>query len=423
MKTIQFNNEKYDVEVKLSRLSDEGEFVNDVELVMDNVSELQIVNDLTQPLLRAILFLKDPTSHVSPKYALDGRSFLNIKIYYKTNQKNKNKRQDLLKFEHNFIINDIQIVEKNPDSGIYRYLAVSELVIPWLNKVYYSTYETETQATKIIKDIFQNSALKERFKYYNSSNKEFIHTPVKFNYITPVNYSLQECIFPLLVSSHNSETGIYSIAYNMLNDELRLLSITDEFKNNVIKVFNGIKLPSKFAFSETEAMPKNEAMFNFIRSINTYDRTSTTTLNNFDHINRKWSKDIYDQKRLNNFLPKTGKDVEGDFVSIFKSPSERYKSVLFNSEEVSNISFNVKQRIEEFYKFAQILQFTYTGFLERDVGDLFKVQAHKKDTYNNRESGTWMITRIHHVFSNDLYEQNITLIRSDKRKELFKEEA
>ena len=289
-----------------------------------------------------------------------------------------------------------------------------------MNKVYYSTNNQPKQITKIINDIFHNSVLKERFRYYSSSGKEFVHTPVQGEYITPVNHSLQDCIFPLLISSHNPDTGMYGLVYNMIHDELRLLSFSDEFKNNIIKDFNGIKIPSKYSFSDTEAMPKNEQMFNFIRSINQYDRMSTATVNNFDYIHRQWSKDIYQHNRLDSFLPKTSKEVDGNFETLFKPISDRYQKLVFNIEEVSNFPFNVTQRMEEYFKFAQVLQFSYVGYLEREVGDLFKVQADPNDPYDNREAGTWMVTRIHHVFSNNNYEQNITLIRSDKKKELFK---
>ena len=423
MKTIPYNNESYDVEVKLSRLNDKGDFVNDVEFVMDNVAELHIINDLTHPLLRMALILQDPSSHVSPKYALDGRTYFNIKIYYTTNQGKKDKVHELLKFEHNFIVNDIQIVDKQPDSGTYRYLGVSELVIPWLNKVYYSTNNHPKQITKIIKDIFGNSVLKNKFECYNSSGKDFVHTPITGEYITPVNHSLQDCIFPLLISSHNYNTGMYGIAYNMLKDKIRLLSFSDEFKNNIIKDFNGIKIPSKYKFSDTEAMPKNEKMFNFIRCINQYDRLSTVTVNDFDYVHRQWTKDLHNYKKLDNFLPKTSKNVDGNFETLFQPISDRYQNIKFNIEEVSNFPFDINQRMEEYFKFAQVLQFSYVGYLARDVGDLFKVQADQEDTYDNREAGTWMVTRIHHVFSNNKYDQNISLIRSDKKKELFKKKV
>jgi len=421
MEQVQFNQENYNIEIKLSRINDDGDFVNDVALLQDNISEFQIVNDLSHPLLRCMLFLKDPGSHVSPKYAMDGRTFLNVKIYYTTNQKSKDpKSKELLQFEHNFIVNDVQIVDKTADEGIYRFLGVSEMVVSWLNKTYYSTHNQPHQITKIIGNIFQNSALNKKFKYYASKN-DFIHSTHSSTFITPVNHSLQDCIFPLLIASHNVNTGIYILPYNMLMDKLLLMSVSDEFKNNIIPDGNGIQLPSKLQFAEMESMPKDEKMFNFIRSINQYERVSQSTLNNFDYINRKWSKDIFSTQKLNKILPNTNdKLAHGNFKSLFKPNSDRFIETKFNYEEVSNFPFILNTKMEEYFKFAQIMQFSTTGFLKRDVGQLFQTEAHPGDTYDNRESGTWMISRVHHIFSKESYDQNISLIRSDKKIEEFK---
>jgi len=424
MKQVQFNQENYDIEIKLSRINDDGDFIHDVEILQDNISEFQMVNDLTSPLLRCMLVIKDPSSHLSPKYNMDGRTFLNVKIYYTTNQKSVNpKSKELLKLEHNFIVNDIQIIDKSPDEGTYRLLGISEMVVQWLNKAYYSTHTNKIQVTKLISDIFKNSGLKDKFNYHISNNS-FIHTPVRASFITPVNHSLQDCIFPLLILSHNPDTGIYVLSYNMLKDKLQLISVSDEFKTNNIPDGNGIQLPSKYKFSEMEGMPKNEKMFNFIRSINQYERVSETTINNFDYINRSWSKDVYNTQRLKKILPKTNdKLANGKYESLFKTNSNRFIKTNFNYEEVSNYPFTMNTKMEEYFKFAQIKQFSTTGFLKRDVGQLFHLQAHPADTYDNRDSGTWMISRIHHIFSKESYDQNLSLIRTDKKIEEFKNEA
>lgn len=437
MSLEQINNENYTYEVSLYRMEDDGTLSTADALSYDFISELKIENEITRPLPSLTLFYKDPNFEISPKYSIDGRTFMSVNISYTTNEGQDVPKTTYL-FSHVFLINDIQTVPdtKTSDTATFKFFGISELAISWLSKVYYSTAGKEKEITKIINDMFKASSLKKRFellvsdqneKVLQSSNdtNNFNHCRDKANYITPVNSTLWDNIFALLIAANNDTTGLYCTTFNIIEDKFYLISAKSIFTDTVVLPYNDSMLGSQYGFDTTEKLAKSDLNYNFIRGIHHYDRASKNTINYFDYNDRKWSKDVFEKKRLRKFLPSTNQKILGGYWDdLLKDISDLYQNNnTFNIESVSNFPFNLKQQMDEFFKYAQVKQLTLTGFLPRDAGQLFFLRAASKDSFRSRDEGIWLISRIEHVFSKGQYDQNLSLIRSDKLLETFEPQA
>ena len=85
---IQFNNETYIQKLIIARLNDAGQYESFIPWFERAISEITIINDLNHPLPMLEVFIRDPQARVMPRYALDGRTFLEVYIEYTHPQQN-----------------------------------------------------------------------------------------------------------------------------------------------------------------------------------------------------------------------------------------------------------------------------------------------------------------------------------------------
>lgn len=416
MQEVRFNGEKYTSDIKISRL-DGSTFTEQVVLFEDNISKVGIINDLYEPLLRFELYFKDPQGDLIPRYPIDGFSYINYElVFYETKgtgQSGKSSTKSSSKpvqLSHNFIINNVEIVSKTNEEVMFKITAVSEYVPVWLSHIWYSNNNKDQSTTKTIEDILAQSKLP-----FNKDSK-LVHSTNQGPYITTVNDTISNNIETLLRYSNEDLNGLYYLIYSMIDNYLKILHVNQVFNSGEIPGFNGIKIPTKFGFSTLESIATEETINNYLRGINMYNYASKVTLNNFDYLQREWTKDEYEFNRIKNFLPKSKSIAKTEYTfqdvpdKLRESPNYKFQ---YEMQPIKY--FFLSDRISELYRFADVLEFNCAGYIGRDVGQLFSVSLdNAKQALYQRLIGTWMISRITHVFTKGSYRQDISLVRSDR---------
>lgn len=368
------------------------------ELIQDYVNQWTLMNDFIDPIPRIEIVYNDMGNFQIAKFYNDAYTLLYLNML----------SPELTQIEHYFIVDSIEILDRSIQKTTYKIKARSMSSICLDSNTTYSS-KIEKSITQIIEDMMQQT----HYPYKKDPNK--IHSDKKLFYISPTSMSLKDQMEWLLRYAASSTTGPYYLIYNLKTNKGDLMSFKNVFQVEMKDI------PSDYNMvmvSEVGANPASVCGLNQIRSSqildsNFYNSSSAKlTLNNFNYNDRKWSKDIYEYKRTLKYLPNAPKE---DFVKFkhYMKTMNKYSSIRMKSydEEYTTLSQGkVHDRIDQIFNYTDMIQFSCTGYLKRDVGEIINISGGlDKDIY--RYNGMWMITRVYHKFTRSQYVTDITVVR------------
>jgi len=407
MEEVYYNDTKHIAEIALGQLNDKGKYDNVKTLFLDNVSNYTIISDLVEPMLKVELFIKENDYQLISSYPIDGRSTL--KVFVKSLDESSNQN---MTFDHSFIIDDIVPVDFTNDGIFFKITGTSELYPVWMKHQCYSTGKTEKCTTDIIEEIIKKTKIKV------SKDKFFESSLAKTKWITPVNVPIRDSINELLQLSVNPYTGMYFLGWDFLKNQFNFISVFDRLRNGEIETYNVNKIPTKYGFTDKEVMTKNLTSNNLLSGVSTLEYGSKYIMNNYSYTGRRWDKNEYEHKRMNKIFDKHYRD--GNQKSGFKDVPDVYKQTSPMEVEMGNNQFaEFGKRMQELFRFMDVVQFDTQGYMKRNVGDMFFITSDGDNPIVNRYKGTWLITRIYHDFSKNKYNHNLSLARVYREKEKF----
>ena len=405
---ITFNKETYRVAIEIARLDrkDPTQVISSsiYTLVQDYISRIQIINDMNDYFPYMEIEYTDKGHNLWKKYCDDGYTTMQfaMSLY-------RSEDQEPIALQHIFIVSSIKLIDMSINQATYRIKCTSVIFHFLRSYVEYSTGDKYMPATMIAKLILKQSG------YPMIIRTGDIESPAEtvMPYISPSNFTVLQNIKYLMKKAISPGNGMYYLFYNMLANEGKITNLGElfnAFPNNVINR-NALEIPAimnnptsflNIADMKCDNMLTGPGSFNFL---------GNTTLNNFNYLNRQWSKKKFDYMKLMKMLPSLNQQYK-DFDKIYrKIPMTITNHDKYDREE-SNVAYDsIYDKLNMLYQYYSVLQFNSWGSLQRDVGQMVGIVAQDR-AMMARYGGAWMISRITHSFTRDNYINNVIAIRT-----------
>lgn len=410
---IIFNGQPYTINILISRLKDDGKTPDDktaVSIPFDFITKLEITSDLFDPCPSMVLQIKDPFGEKVTDFSEDGRSV----VYFKCINKS-----DGAKLEHSFIISTLELLTIDSQQTIIEIAAESIHYPIWLGSLPYSWASSgggkQKSPTKIIEEILQQAQLP------LTTLKAEEHSSLLSQFISPSNSQVGSCVNYLLNAAVSDEDGIFFMTYYMPDNKFKLLSLVALAKKDILP-FNATKIPTWAGFAPSTGeysgneIARNIITKSYLTSMGIMDINAEMTLNEFSQLTRKWTKDSYTPSRLKRTLsPIKTEDYQKTYLPGVENPFLKDKKVKmkYTLQPKRHITFG--GRLREFMRLNSNVRFTVKGYVKRNAGDGFKVVLDGPQTALYKKlAGTYIVSRIVHIFRKDNYDQEIDVVRPDR---------
>ena len=397
MEKVNYNQESYFREVSISNLIGKDEsLVDTVIFPEDHITSVDYLNDLQEPGPRISLLIVDH-ENVIGEYKADGFSIIKFTLIYEGTQ-----------ISLDFVISDIEEIEKQNKKIIYKIIGDSIIYTQFNSHIWYTSKAAKLSATHIIEELLKQATIP-----VIPPDKGFLHSSSFFDHIAPVNSTINENIDYLLSRATTNASGLYFLPYDIRHNSFKLLSINNAFqtqKENT-KTWNKILIPSDTKMGDLEEMARNMQYNNYIQGISNFKAASRVNVINFDRKTRTWKTDPYPYKKIMSYFP--GPDQKSKLTPpIIKDIPKSFSHKTRFQEEFSSIHYpQLGNRINKLFRHLSVLQFDCTGFIKREVGEIFFVTAPPQSKEFEKYAGYWIISRIVSKFSLNEFTQNISLIR------------
>lgn len=403
--TLFYNKELYFQEIMIMRLKSDYENSNHnrdtLILFNDNIRSFKVFNDLFSAIPQMEIIFEDVNNQELHKLKPDGYTSVRLSLQYKNDG-------DTTTIIHDFLLDDISVINKKADSTVYELSCVSIWESYRMLNVKYSSKKTK-DSIKVVHEILNAADYpvnKKNFKNVTPSGD-------KIHYIAPMNATLGDCVDEILSYTCNAKTGIYYIWHNLKNDNAEILSVNDTFTNLKIGKYNYLNIPTKDDFEDLNRSVMDLESMNVLKGAENYKVTMPLIFNNFSLKDRKWSKDTYSFRRLkevNYKLP----NADGLFDKIFKHiPKVVYKSDTIHLSYEPLTRGKLRDKIHDLTMYSDVIQFKCTGHLDREIGELMLLTS-GNPAMSRRFGGLWLIVRIYHKFEGEQYYNEIIAVRNDE---------
>ena len=404
-----YNKEEYVQAIELYTLNPKKseDILVSLNLFNDNIKEIKIINDLLTATPKLIVLFEDVGTQEISKYKSDGYTFLRLYITYKDRDTNSD-----LKFFHDFIVNDIKLINKKSESTVYEISGYSFFQAYWKGNIIYSSGKEVKAATKIIEEMLIAGKL---LKPGTKKHKDLTQSANKFHYIAPTNAPLKACIDDILAYTVDTDTGIYYVGFRLLDNEPFILSLNDIY-NEPLKYagkYNYIFLNNEDSFEILEKSVMDFESMNYIHGAENYDLIKPITLTSYDYTKRNWSEDVYDFKRFDKISP-TQHNTQ--LEKNYKELPETYSKKIKQYEVGAPIHYgSLRERIHKLNILGDVIQFKCIGNMKREVGQICVIDS-KAPLFIDRYKGLWMIERVTHIYTGQTYINDCIAVRVEKIK-------
>ena len=418
---ITYNKETYRVSIEIARV-DRKDPTKIVEsslytLVQDYISRILIVNDMNEYYPFMEIEYKDKGHNLWKKYCDDGYTTMsfNMSLYRADDQ-------EPVAVSHSFIVSSIKLLDMNVNEATYRVKCTSSLFHLLRSYAEFSTGDTDMPATMIAKRILIHAG------YPIKIRRGELESPAETSmpYISPANYTVLQNVKYLMKKAVSPGRGMYYLFYNMLANKGTMTNINDIFSKypeNVINR-NALEIPAIMNNPTSYMNVADMKCDNLLTGPGSYNFLGNTTLNNFNHLTRKWNKRTYDYKGMMKMLPSLDQQYK-DFGKIYRNVPGSITNYNKYEREETNVAYGaVYDKLDKLYQYYSVLQFNNWGSIERDIGQLVGLVAQDR-AMMSRYGGAWMISRITHSFTRDNYVNNIIAIRTTGRDtdEIFNDQS
>lgn len=394
MKTTKLNSQTYEYEITMYRMTSTG--IQEISsLDYDVISQIKITNDLFELFPTISMTFLDTNGANSVNHFTDGNSFLNI--YFK----NKDCNEALF---HTFILDDIEILDQNKSEWSISVKGFSVHKLKLDATIDYAS-TTAKDFISILGNIIKYSGLPYKHSHLNSGNSD--------TYISPCNYSIQQLINDLLLRSIKND--IFVTGYDMLKNQLEILSVKNEFSKDVndIKIYNFNLMPTQDGFSDISLAANELTKNNYFTSREQIKAHQNIKFHDFDYNNNEWTSS---SKTENNFRKtvnhKQIKKVKHNFSKLNDNDKFSFSKYEY---EGNNKTLSNNLNMLNFFRFNNVVQYVCQGDIRRSTGHIFLLDI-PKNTKNNKIkeqfAGKYMISRIHCIFENSSFINDLSIIRS-----------
>ena len=419
---ISLNNEEFNLTVEVIRdVVDIGQ--NDkrsFSQILDNdkITEYKFTSDLVYPIITGELIFHDIGSYLFSKITADGRTFMTFSLEKVGNTSDGNGiSKNLQKFNHEFVITNIDMVNRNSEQSIFR---ISFVSLEWYKFNNYMNYSSEGE--KPILEILQNIVkageldLEPNAETKQVNRSQFFITPTSFNLLDSIRYLLSLAI--------DSDNGFYFFTHNHIDNRYKIQSLKQLYSNiktarqDVVKTQNIAILPSPFylptgiigrqCIHEIEELNVNGA------DVNT-ELLKPFVFETYDYINRKFSPVNINFNNLVGTMP----DAQGKSFRNNLNPPLRQLSEISNfnyqREKDPINSFDYYFSLTKLFMWTKVIEFKMFGDMERQAGDIVQIVVPEADEFHEKLGGYWYILRVSHEFDKKTYYNYIQACRIDHK--------
>ena len=419
---VKLNGRNFIFSVELRRLDDEtGELNPDKTMVYGftqtkSLRGVTFSNDLFEPCPQITVVISDAMSNTVSTFHADGYSTLVL------NFSDASQETDVVNISHEFVIDSI-VSKKSDDESLVTIECTSMLYTQLNSQSTYTTGTEEKSASKVMFELLTESDFAVDVIGQDSSTK--------LHYIAPVNETIYGTMMYLKDKAFDVDTGPFFWFYDFPSDKI-LISCTNSIHTRSgldirLKPLNRFVLPSFGANADMNTTAKMRniessvavtgsdlisyggkyGMVQFSRELSSYSlkvleqvRYGASTNN---HSNMKTDGTISLNKPAPSHITKNGKlSYDREFPKSYKDgPSER---------------------MEDIFRFTDVMQFNTDGELGRGVGDLIFITSVVDTDVSSpmkRFNGEWVITRLISSIQDGTYTDSIVAVRSDMSKEGF----
>lgn len=407
---LLFTGQEYQLDIGIGRLNDDGKTLkpeSTIAIPFDFISNLEITDDIIEVLPSIEIHIKDPFGEKLTDFPEDGKSILQFSCTFK---------QDQVTIEHTFVITSIKLLSIESQETSLIISGVSAYYPLLLGSLVYSSNGAtgkQKSPTKIIEEILQQAELPV------TKLEEKDHCSRVISFISPANAQVKSCINYLLMQSVTDEDGVFFLTFDMTTNKFKLVSLVGLAKKEILP-FNGTKVPTHTGFGgknySGNEVAKNVTTESYLGSMGVLDLNAQTTLNEFSYLTRKWSKDLYTNTRLKRTLsPIKADDYQAVYLTEKESPLYKDKKVKMKYEIEPKCHTFLGGRLREFCRLNNNVRFRAKGYLKRGCGQSFKVFLDGPDSAIYKKlAGTYIISRLIHIFNKDNYEQEFDVVRPDR---------
>lgn len=329
-----------------------------------------------------------------------------------------------------FLVKSYDVINFNNESITYSISCELNNSIPLNTTCEYATKEPENPyeiAYKILKNYGYNL-----FPIETKSEKNVVlqtkyclpSTDYKCNFITNQNMTVLDAIKYLFsAGAANSSEPAYLI-HNLYYDRGFITSRRTLMRNDWLDTQPGVtKMDFNFSSSdvgETHIMSylSTKSALGGIEHSKLYNNYEFFSYN---HLKREWDSNLISKNNLNDTLTKfIDPEVEKSLFDTGDIDEDPKLSLKFQFPPINDYYITDVKRNLDLY--SSNLQFTVLGDLELDVGYMIKIDETRGGNQKIEQfSGMWMISKILHTFSDQLFKTNIIVSRVSYKKNLTTE--
>lgn len=323
------------------------------------------------------------------------------------------KSYDVLNFDNESITYSISCELSNsiPLNTICEYATKNpenpyEIAYKLLKNYGYSLFPIETKSEKNV--IIQT-------KYCLPS------TDYKCNFITNQNMTVLDALKYLFsAGAANSSEPVY-LVHNLFYDRGFITSRKTLMRKDWLDTQPGVtKMDFNFSTSdvgETHIMSflSTKSALGGIEHAKLYNNYEFF---NYNHLTREWDSTLFSKYNLNETLTKfINPEVEKSLFDIGDVDEDPKLSLKYQFPPINEYYITDVKRNLDLY--SSNLQFTVIGDLELDVGLMINIDETRSGNEKIEQfSGIWMISKILHTFSDQLFKTNIIATRVSYKKNL-----
>ena len=421
---IDYNGERYYLSLTMFSPNEQKSFSNIKpedcsSLNPDSVEDLQIVHDLTNPILTGSLKYTDNELDTVGKYINEPYTY--ILICFAKQKEDKDSENIILdqehKFTHLFLVNKSNIISKEKNKVIYSFDLISE---KWWNfncNIQYSTKGQTKPLSTIFNDLFSLVGLK-----FQTNGKA---TSSSIIYLASANDSLATAYNYLSSKLYTPEAlldGLNFIIYDHKNDIYELFKMSD---NEPFKKYNGNSFVDALYINNTNTFI-NELVSDSSTKISLANHKSMTdnTRSLFEY--NKWIYD-YNTNEFKKINVKTKQTIDNFMLGWSGYTPKYFDFNNISSKAISKSTSPMLFRLEECKWFNHINQYNNiignfinnnivivntTGDLRRKPGNPTTLEIDSSDKSSlSSLGGSWINLRTRHIISSKSYRNNIMLGR------------
>lgn len=329
-----------------------------------------------------------------------------------------------------FLVDHYDIVNFNSDSITWKVNCVLNNSIPLNTLCEYATKDPENPY-EIAYKILKNSGY-ELFPIETRSEKNTIiqtkyHLPstdYKINFITYQNMKVIDALKYLLSAGGANLSEPAYLVHNLFYDRGFITSRKNLMKTDWVKGQPGL---TKIDFNFSSSNVGETHLMKFLSTKTAVGGIEYAKLYNnyeffaYNHLTRDWDSKLISKYNLDESLTSfINPHLEKSLFNIGDITEDPKQTIKYQFPPINEFLITDVKRNLDLY--SSNLQFTVTGDLELDVGYIIKID----ETVSGNEkieqfSGLWMISKVLHTFSDQIYKTNIIVSRVSYIKNLTAE--